>query len=196
MAKETAKDKNRAAKIGAIGVVVAALVGALIAGVFALVKPGKSPAQNVNNSPCGIVQGNNINCNNPQGEPFPVTSQTPVGSGPWPFVTVNTWKDGVDQGAVVRPCKEQDCGCPQNVKCRLGVARGNTTVYARCVAHSNFTGVAGVVQDTLWFKVTWPNDKIAETQVFVPTAQDRYSGWTKGSSLAPQGHNGNIPACT
>jgi hypothetical protein len=197
MAKETAKDGTRIAKIGAYGAVAAAVLAALITGIFAVLKSDKSPAQTVNNSPCGIVTGTQINCNNPPGEPFPTTSQQPTGSGPWPFRTVNTWgSDGVDHGAVVRPCKDQECKCPPSVRCSLGVARGNTTVYARCQAHSTFTGVPGQVKDSVWFKVTWPNRKITPTTVYVPTAQDAFSGWILGSFLAPEGHNGNIPTCT
>jgi len=49
MAKETAKDRNRIAKIGAYGAVAAAILAALITGIFAVLKPDKSPAQTVNN---------------------------------------------------------------------------------------------------------------------------------------------------
>ncbi|MET8524518.1 hypothetical protein [Micromonospora sp. NPDC005172] len=187
---------NKAAMIGLVGVVAAAAIGALIAGVFALFESDKGSGDTVNNSPCGVIKGSQINCNNPQGEPLPTTNQAPTGTGPWPFRTVNTWgESGVDMGAVVRPCKEQDCGCDPTVKCRLGVAKGNTTVYARCLAHSDFTGVPGEVQDTVWFKIAWPNNKLKATQVFAPTAHDQYSGWVKGSTLEPEGHNGNIPVC-
>ena len=196
MAQDKATRNNRAAMIGLVGVIAAAVIGALIAGVFALLKPEENAGDTAIDSPCGVIKGNQINCNNPQGEPLPKTSQTPTGTGPWPFRTVNTWgESGVDIGAVVRPCKEQDCGCDPRLKCRLGVAKGNTTVYARCLAHSDFTGVPGERQDTIWFKIAWPNNRITAAQVFVSTVHDQYSGWVKGSTLEPEGHNGSIPAC-
>lgn len=186
----------KAAKITGAATIMAAIIAALIAGLFQLAKKDDSGLDVNSGGDVGCVNFGNGNVCEVAGRPRATTTLPPSGKAPFKFRTVNTWDAHVDRGVKVRACNLEECEqCPGGEVCQLGNIAGNSTVYADCKQLSAFNPEGKKDGDSLWFKIRWPSDKVDRNKVLASSSDDKFAGWIFGSYLEADGHNGDIPDC-
>jgi hypothetical protein len=109
----------------------------------------------------------------------------PVGAGPWPFVVVDTQREG----AFARSTSEM-------IADRLGFAPEHSIVFAECQTRNSFTP-PGVRRNVgpVWLRVRWKNT-LPSKDSFLSDPSDPYTSWMYRGYLEPFGHNGEIPQCS
>jgi hypothetical protein len=109
----------------------------------------------------------------------------PAGPGPWPFVVIDTQKEG----SFARSTNEKMAD-------RLGYATEHSIVFVECQMKSLFTPPA-VRRNVgpVWLRVRWKN-ATASTAAFQSDPSDPYTAWMYRGYLEPFEHDGAIPACT
>lgn len=111
-----------------------------------------------------------------------------IGPGPWPFMVVDTFEDGIDYGLYARTTNRL-------VGERLGTAANRTLVWVDCAAISDFTPKVDSVTDVgpQWLQVRWKPTEPNLRGVSEPSGTQR--AWMYRGGLVPVKHNGNIPPC-
>lgn len=114
-----------------------------------------------------------------------------LGSGPWPFVVVDTFIQGQDWGLFARTSNQVHAE-------KLGTAANRSMIWADCIAESDFTP-ADVTGDNnvgpQWLRVRWtPASSPTARSVSEPTETQR--AWMYRGATVPLKHNGNIPTCS
>lgn len=116
----------------------------------------------------------------------PGAAERPAGSGPYPFIVVDTGNDGL---------------FARTTNVIEGVRVGNTAnrelVWANCVARSAFTP-SDVTGETnvgpLWVEVRWKHLDGGQTRGLSEPDQTQ-TAWMYRGTLEPVGHNGDLPQC-
>jgi hypothetical protein len=116
----------------------------------------------------------------------PGASQSPTGSGPWPFVVVDT----ADLGLFARTTNTVN-------GTRVGNTANHSLVWANCISESDFTPADVSGENNVgpeWVQVRWkPLASGIERGLSEPT--ETQTAWMYRGALEPVGHNGNIPSC-
>ena len=110
---------------------------------------------------------------------LPENSQPPAGSGPWPFIVVDTMDGAKDLGLFIRDgYTESDRRLPGSPVCPHA-----KVVWAECRVTDGLVADPSTAAGGLWFKVRYP--EVADSGDY----------WSYGGFLVPVGHNGSIPEC-
>jgi hypothetical protein len=106
----------------------------------------------------------------------------PTGEGPWPF-----WVVVSPDGLQVRSTGTQEGD-------QVGSVTNGSTVWADCVATTEFDPGAQSNVGPSWLRIRWPSDEPGTTFAnSTPTAP--FSAFVYRGYVVPAGHNGAIPAC-
>jgi hypothetical protein len=111
------------------------------------------------------------------------------GSGPWPFVVVDTFNDGKDLGLFARTSNRINSDC-------IGTASNRTTIWADCVAVSDFMPPGVDAIDDVgpkWLLVRWKPVPPQARSISEPSESQR--AWMYLGDTVPLRHDGNIPSC-
>lgn len=113
------------------------------------------------------------------------STAAPSGSGPWPFVVVDTGTEGL----FARSSAEVTAN-------RLGYTPNRSIVWADCVRTSTFTP-PDPINDVgpRWLRVHWKTDAPNQDALMSDPGDSKVAFMYQGLAV-PYGHNGAIPACS
>ncbi|MFD9732832.1 hypothetical protein [Umezawaea sp. NPDC059074] len=117
------------------------------------------------------------------------STTAPTGSGPWPFVVVDTVIDGKNYGLYARTTNRVQAE-------RQGTAANHNIIWADCEATSDYTPTDVTGDNNVgprWLRVRWNPVGPMDRSVSEPTAT-KYAWMYRGAAV-PLEHNGEIPAC-
>lgn len=109
-----------------------------------------------------------------------------TGSGPYPFLVVDT----EELGLFARTTNVMN-------SVRVGNAGNRATVWANCVARSDFTPSDVTGENNvgpLWVQVRWKHLDGGQTRG-LSEPNETQTAWMYRGDLEPVGHNGDIPSC-
>lgn len=118
------------------------------------------------------------------------STSAPTGSGPWPFVVVDTVIDGKNYGLYARTTNGVQAE-------RQGTAANHSIIWADCVATSDYTPIDVTGDNNVgpkWLRVRWNPAGPMDRSVSEPNATK--SAWMYRGATVPVEHNGEIPTCT
>jgi hypothetical protein len=116
----------------------------------------------------------------------PDAAKPPEGSGPYPFVVVDT----EELGLFARTTNTMN-------GVRVGNAGNRALVWANCLTRSDFTpsGVTGENNvGPLWVQVRWKHLEGGQVRG-LSEPNENQTAWMYRGGLEPVGHNGDIPRC-
>ena len=178
----------------------AAVIAAVVAVLTLVVmvwQPGGSPFDNrggnncSQHSSCTITTEVKQILQNPGADDATVRKQLldagrgrkPTGTGPWPFVVLDTGEVGLE----VR----NDPGRPGR---QIGSLGARTIGWVDCQIRNDFDPGGGSNPGPVWYRLRWPtNRQGVKFQNSQPS--DTFRGWGYAGYLVPAGHDGSIPPC-
>lgn len=113
----------------------------------------------------------------------------PVGSGPWPFVILNDNIGSQNVGQYV-------LSAPNRHGHHIGLALHASTVWVECRLTSDFDPDPSSGNGPQWLRIRWSADPATTTNApGTSSPSDRHRGYVYAAYPAPDGSNGEVPAC-